>query len=583
MKKKLFFAAVVATALAGCSSNENLENDLANVANPVAQDGRVPIVLGLTSNDVQVLKTRGTGTVGDIAGAPGVTNIYRNEDLWVLMTATDPKTSTWGYTAFDETTVPPIIGTLFDGTFKARPYGYDAATGGNKVNVNPTYDGVTPTAAELANASEWGLDYLSYNGNKTKYYRMDGTPSDFFAFHIDDAFTGTAGDYNYDVPTIQDGTLESVDAKYIEFEIDGSQDLLAGKADNWSTGVDDNIVGFTAKKARAGLVPVIPMKHLLTRLTFQLVPGHKDAEGVTVKSLTIKDAKNAGKVYVAYNKTDGTVIDPENLIEWSDDANDIADFELKKVPTDISYNAVAPAGTEDPSAEGWYEEAAGVYTASADNTVDVGKTYYERVVTPNAVNDPNTGEKNLLVSVDPNDDNDFLAQITAADVAPANVEDFTSERIGDALFVQPNQTQFECEAILRFPITGYAQPFVEIPYTFYIRRTTGNPATVVENGLEIGQSYNVQIKVYGLSEVFVRTTLTPWTNGGDIVIDTDDPTNTWEQLPAPAPAAPTYSAVAPTGTEDPSAEGWYEFDGVDTYTPTADTTVDANKTYYKQD
>lgn len=53
--------------------------------------------------------------------------------------------------------------------------------------------------------------------------------------------------------------------------------------------------------------------------------------------------------------------------------------------TSISYDAVSPAGTENPSEEGWYErsESAGayVYTLSTDTEVDSEKTYYEKVVT----------------------------------------------------------------------------------------------------------------------------------------------------------------------------------------------------------
>lgn len=43
-----------------------------------------------------------------------------------------------------------------------------------------------------------------------------------------------------------------------------------------------------------------------------------------------------------------------------------------------------------------------------------------------------------------------------------------------------------------------------------------------------------------------------------------------------------YNAVTPAGTENPSEEGWYESDGEGGYTPTADTTVDAGKTYYSR-
>lgn len=43
----------------------------------------------------------------------------------------------------------------------------------------------------------------------------------------------------------------------------------------------------------------------------------------------------------------------------------------------------------------------------------------------------------------------------------------------------------------------------------------------------------------------------------------------------------TYTAVSPVGSEDPSDEGWYVLAG-DGYMPTADTTVDSNKTYYER-
>ena len=47
----------------------------------------------------------------------------------------------------------------------------------------------------------------------------------------------------------------------------------------------------------------------------------------------------------------------------------------------VSYNAVTPLGSEDPSDEGWYEKNGDVYTLTADTTVDVTKTYYEKVET----------------------------------------------------------------------------------------------------------------------------------------------------------------------------------------------------------
>lgn len=45
-----------------------------------------------------------------------------------------------------------------------------------------------------------------------------------------------------------------------------------------------------------------------------------------------------------------------------------------------TYDAVTPQGSENPSEEGWYELVSGKYVLSADETVDSGKTYYEKTV-----------------------------------------------------------------------------------------------------------------------------------------------------------------------------------------------------------
>ena len=50
-----------------------------------------------------------------------------------------------------------------------------------------------------------------------------------------------------------------------------------------------------------------------------------------------------------------------------------------------------------------------------------------------------------------------------------------------------------------------------------------------------------------------------------------------------APTSESYSAVTPTGTENPSEEGWYERSGSAgsyVYTLTTDTEVNSEKTYY---
>lgn len=47
----------------------------------------------------------------------------------------------------------------------------------------------------------------------------------------------------------------------------------------------------------------------------------------------------------------------------------------------VSYSAVTPEGTENPSEEGWYELSGTTYVASTDTTVDTDKTYYSKTGT----------------------------------------------------------------------------------------------------------------------------------------------------------------------------------------------------------
>lgn len=45
--------------------------------------------------------------------------------------------------------------------------------------------------------------------------------------------------------------------------------------------------------------------------------------------------------------------------------------------TTVTYTAVSPVGTENPSEEGWYVLSGNRYILASDTTVDTNKTYYE--------------------------------------------------------------------------------------------------------------------------------------------------------------------------------------------------------------
>lgn len=105
----------------------------------------------------------------------------------------------------------------------------------------------------------------------------------------------------------------------------------------------------------------------------------------TINEASIANALAQGGTVIDANKFKMTVTAATGLSNAaqiaaadSPDGNAITINGAKFTPAAVTYTAETPAGTEDPSAEGWYEESGGVYTLSIDATVGSGKTYYTK-------------------------------------------------------------------------------------------------------------------------------------------------------------------------------------------------------------
>ena len=89
------------------------------------------------------------------------------------------------------------------------------------------------------------------------------------------------------------------------------------------------------------------------------------------------DGNAIGILYEDIDVTDGNM--PGSVVTKGEVIED------RLAVTDVSYNAASPAGTENPSEQGWYERSgsagAYVYTLTTDTTVTSGKTYYVQTVT----------------------------------------------------------------------------------------------------------------------------------------------------------------------------------------------------------
>lgn len=428
--KKLFLMGAVASLglLASCSSDD----DLSTGGN--GKDGlqQIKIGMGVQAN----VATRGTGTVGAV-GAEN--NKWAGQAVNVYM--------------------------LNKGTLNVAKFGEESIYE-NTVLTTPT-DNASGIATEFVN------DVPQY-----KYYPTTKTAFDFWGYRLDDADVTAAGD--------QDGSATAAaiennkfvpytsgDSLLIGFKIDGTQDIMAGKAvptEEEITKCDgkDNI--YSAFAARRDVQPNIKFEHLLSRLNFQVLDGKKTEttdpdKAVQVTGITVK-SKATGKLVIAYQGEATTFANVSDQLIVDNDADSVKDAALLKELKVMKR---------------------------ADGAVLTDKLVDLTPVTPKW-----------------NNGTAMATQVGEALLAiPAKKYEITinlKQRVqvkGDKN--HPNEE------------TDYQDK--EYTYTADLKNTV-NP----ENGFEPGYSYNVTITVYGLSEIQITTTLIPWKDGGNIEMNPEDET-----------------------------------------------------------
>lgn len=413
--------------LASCSSDD----DLSTGGN--GKDGlqQIKIGMGVQAN----VATRGTGTVGAVGAEK---NKWAGQAVNVYM--------------------------LNKGTLDLAKFGED-----------PIYENTvltTPTDNASGIATEFVNDVPQY-----KYYPTTKTAFDFWGYRLDDANDTTATDQegsataaaienNNFVPYI------SGDSLLIGFKIDGTQDIMAGKAvpteeEITKCGGADNI--YSAFAARRDVQPNIKFEHLLSRLNFQVLDGKKtettdEDKAVKVTGITVK-SKATGKLVIAYqgeattfaNVSDQLIVDKD-----ADSEKDAALLKELKVMQRDGSNLNADLVALQPVTPKWNNGMA-MATQVGEALLAIPANKYE--ITINLKQRVQVkGDKNS-----PNEETDFQDK--------------------------------------------------EYTYTADLKNTV-NP----EKGFEPGYSYNVTITVYGLSEIQITTTLIPWKDGGNIEMNPEDET-----------------------------------------------------------
>ena len=427
--KKLFLMGAVASLglLASCSSDD----DLSTGGN--GKDGlqQIKIGMGVQAN----VATRGTGTVGAVG---------EKENTWAKQTVN--------------------VYMLNKGTLDLAKFGED-----------PIYDNTVLTTP-TDNASGIASELDEHGVAQYKYYPTTKTAFDFWGYRLDDADKTTAEDQagSATAAAINSGRFvpyTSEDSLLIGFQIDGTQDIMAGKAvpteeEMNKCGGEENI--YSAFAARRDVQPNIKFEHLLSRLNFQVLAGAKsttdDNTGVKVTGITVK-SKATGKLVIAYKGA--------------------AAFE------NVSDQLIVDK-YENPETE--------------------AALYKDLVVKQRTLGAPLTQNLEALEPVTPKWNNGMAlaTQVGEALLAiPADKYDITINL----------QQKVQVKGDKNSPVDPDDFQTKDYTYTAELKNTV-NP----DKGFEPGYSYNVTITVYGLSEIKITTTLIPWKDGGNIEMNPEDET-----------------------------------------------------------
>ena len=414
--------------LASCSSDD----DLSTGGN--GKDGlqQIKIGMGVQAN----VATRGTGTVGAVGEKE---NTWANQTVNVYM--------------------------LNKGTLELAKFGED-----------PIYDNTVLTTPD-GNASGIATELVD-GVAQYKYYPTTKTAFDFWGYRLDDANKATgiedqAGtDSKVAVTNGEFVPYISGDSLLIGFKIDGTQDIMAGKAvpteeDITKCGGKDNI--YSAFAARRDVQPNIKFEHLLSRLNFQVLDGKKtettdEDKAVKVTGITVK-SKATGKLVIAYQGEATTFANVSDQLIVDKDADSEKDAALLKELKVKQRAEGAPL------------------TQNLEDLTPVTPKWNNGMAMATQV-----GEALLAIPAD-------KYEITI------NLEQEVQVK-GDKNSPTPDDFQTK-----------------EYTYNAELKNTV-NP----EKGFEPGYSYNVTITVYGLSEIQITTTLTPWKDGGNIEMNPEDET-----------------------------------------------------------
>lgn len=509
--KKFFLFAAVAGMLASCSS-ESLTGSDPNIE--PTQEERVPILLGVSSPSVNVSRgtTRGTGTVGGVGVAnTDPTNVWYGQKINAFMFTKDSVHNTTLNLTKDESEAA-----YYDNAVMITP-----GTTDNKITGQQT-----PTNIGEAMLSNGDIKYYPAYGN-----------FDFFGYHGD----GVTGPVDMTTDTLWT----------VPFTIDGSNDLMSTKADTlaWANLTDDQKAKFddqaayeafadfySAKAARKLIQPVLKFNHLLTRLAFVIKAGNDNAGGwvETTPAVPYADAAE-------YNAAKGTSLTDEQFAALSaedkiknpavygqdpDKAVYVKSIKVLSKTTGkmaVAWTAADPGelitwdGDGTPDSLALQERPYAYETANPTNLIS--KAQYDAL----AAGSP--GKDDYTLTGDNTNYNLIALTPTCPNMTVSGV--YPETPIGEALIVAPSTADYQMQVTVSQEVpTNWITPTTEVKeqtYKLNIPVPVDDPATATVNeaGFQANTSYKVVLTVYGFERIEVKTEITPWQTGADILVGQD--------------------------------------------------------------
>lgn len=454
MKKQFFYAAMALAVMSSCSK----DND-PGIGNPEENNDKAVIALGLDVPTVTA-STRGTGSVGDVAGAQ---NTWNSQKLYIYMVD--------------------------------RNTGLEAEEGAENAKTKILDNDVLEFRAPQAASKDKGAiriykTYTEADDNgviQYKYYPTNGQYT-FYGYHIDDAANANP-------------SITATEKKVTNVTIDGTQDLLAAKTIDMATDdasatdpesfYKDKAIElsaewtelmkyqFGARTARKGIVPVLKFEHQLARLKFFVRAGSQSAAGYEYKASQWAERKSSDNE----SKTLGMQV---TKITLKDMAN-VVDMDLTVPSSTRNGSGVADfvVCSKDPEVNNKLNPAKGLI-----NSV-VPKYPYGDTNIPESDPDAKGTQVGEPVMFFPNGNIELSIDLKQY------VEDTKDETNNTITYKEVEKADNKL-TIDQTKISGQTKEF------------------------KPGASYNVYITIYGLEKIEVTAVLTAWEAGGDIEADIED-------------------------------------------------------------